>query len=181
MKALPITSAASLLALFLIIDCFATDRFVSLDGGNTAPFATWADAATNIQDAIDAASAGEIVWVTNGVYATGGKVMAGDLTNRVALDKALTVQSVNGPFVTTIEGAGATNGPLAVRCAWLTNGAILQGFTLRRSNPACWWEPGYDQWRRYLVRLDERHCGQLHRSVQFGVGLRWGHLSGRPE
>ena len=72
--------------------------------------------------------------VTNGVYASGGKVMAGDLTNRVALTKALTVQSVNGPGATVIQGAWdplTTNGPLAVRCAWLTNGATLSGFTLR--------------------------------------------------
>ncbi len=56
--------------------------------------------------------------------------MAGDLTNRVALNKAITVQSVNGPWVTTIRGAGASNGTTAVRCAWLTNGASLVGFRL---------------------------------------------------
>jgi hypothetical protein len=111
----------------------AADHFVSPAGGHVAPFTSWNNAATNIQDAIDAASAGETVWVTNGVYASGGKVMAGDLTNRVVLDKALTVQSANGPFVTTIQGAWdpvTTNGPLAVRCAWVTNGAVLKGFTL---------------------------------------------------
>ena len=69
--------------------------------------------------------------MTNGVYAVGGRVMAGDLTNRIALNKALTVQSVNGPFATVIQGAGATNGNSAVRCAWLTNGASLVGFTLQ--------------------------------------------------
>jgi hypothetical protein len=112
----------------------ATDRYVSPSGGHIVPFTDWASAATNIQAAIDAASAGDVVWVTNGVYSSGGKVMAGDLTNRVALDKALTVQSVNGAAVTIIEGArdpSTTNGPLAVRCAWLTNGAALRGVTLR--------------------------------------------------
>jgi hypothetical protein len=112
----------------------ATDRFVSSGGGNLSPFASWDTAATNIQDAIDAASAGDVIWVTNGVYSTGGKVMAGGLTNRVALDKALTVQSVNGWTVTIIQGAwdsSYTNGSHAIRCAWLTNGAILSGFTLR--------------------------------------------------
>ena len=96
-----------------------------------SPYSDWTKAATNIQDAIGAAVGGDTVLVTNGIYATGGKVMAGTLTNRVALDKALTVQSVNGPTVTTIQGVGATNGSAAVRCAWLTNGASLVGFTLQ--------------------------------------------------
>jgi len=95
-----------------------------------APFATWATAATNIQDAVDLTTSGDTVLVTNGVYAYGGLSVAGTLTNRIALTNAITVQSVNGPWVTTILGAGATNGPSAVRCAWLTNGAALIGFTL---------------------------------------------------
>jgi len=113
----------------------ATEYFVSPSGGNVAPFTSWDTAATNIQDAIDVASTGDVVWATNGVYATGGKVMAGDLTNRVVLDKPLTVQSVNGPFKTTIQGSldpvTSTNGPVGLRCAWVTNGASLIGFTLQ--------------------------------------------------
>lgn len=98
--------------------------------GPTPPYSDWSTAATNIQDAIEAAVAGDTVLVTNGIYAFGGKVKAGDLTNRVALDKPVTVRSVNGPWFTTIRGNGATNGTAAVRCAWVTNGAALQGFTL---------------------------------------------------
>jgi hypothetical protein len=105
--------------------------YVDLNSPNpTAPYADWSTAATNIQHAIDAAAAGDTVLVTNGVYASGGKVKSGDLTNRVALDKEVVVQSVNGPWFTTIRGHGATNGNAAVRCAWITNGAVLQGFTL---------------------------------------------------
>ncbi len=110
----------------------AATRYVDLTCTNaTPPFTDWTTAATNIQDAIDVSVDADLILVTNGVYAVGGRVMAGDLTNRIALNKALTVQSVNGPFATIIQGAGATNGNSAVRCAWLTNGASLVGFTLQ--------------------------------------------------
>src|SRR5215471_6342407 len=121
------------LFLFVILRLTAAGGIFYVDAHATAPaypYSSWTTAATNIQDAIDAASGGDLVLVTNGTYLAGGKAMAGTLTNRVVLDKALTVQSVNGPFVTTIYGAGATNGATAVRCAWLTNNASLIGFTL---------------------------------------------------
>ena len=112
-----------------------TVHVVDAAGSNpVTPFSSWVTAATNIQDAIDAATAGDFVVVTNGLYATGGKAMSGSLTNRVALTKPLAVASVNGPWATIIQGAwdpATTNGPLAVRCAWLTNGAVLRGFTLQ--------------------------------------------------
>jgi hypothetical protein len=122
-------------AVFLTLFVFnmsATVLYVDLNSPNpTPPYANWATAASTIQDAIDASANGDQILVTNGVYAAGGKVMTGGLTNRIALDKAITVQSVNGPFVTIIQGAGATNGPAAVRCTWLTNNAALIGFTLQ--------------------------------------------------
>lgn len=98
-----------------------------------APYSSWATAATNIQDAINVAAAGDIVLVTNGVYAAGGRVMAGNLTNRVALNQPMAVMSVNGYAATTIQGAWdpvTTNGPGAVRVAWIADGAVLNGFTL---------------------------------------------------
>lgn len=123
---------AAVFALFSGLLARGNTLYVDLNSINpTPPYSDWSTAATNIQDAIDASSDGDQIWVTNGVYQTGGKVM-GNLTNRVALTKAITVGSVNGPFVTAITGSTATNGPNAVRCAWLTNNAVLMGFTLTR-------------------------------------------------
>jgi hypothetical protein len=101
------------------------------------PYTSWATAATNIQDAVDAARVpGALVMVGNGVYASGGRTVGANLLfNRVAVDKPLRLRSVNGPRFTIIEGRqvpGDTNGPGAVRCVYLTNGASLTGFTLTK-------------------------------------------------
>lgn len=113
----------------------AAIRYVDVNNPNpTPPYTDWNSAAASIQDAIDVAGTGDLIWVTNGVYATGGRATYGDLTNRVALTKRITVRSVNGAASTVIKGAwdpATTNGPLAVRCAWITNGATLDGFTLK--------------------------------------------------
>ena len=112
-------------------DSPANEHFVDLSNSAPSwPYADWTTAATNIQDAVDAASAGDTVWVADGVYATGGRTAGGQaMTNRVAIDKPLTVQSVHGPRVTMIQGQGPL-GADAVRCAYVTNGAKLVGFTL---------------------------------------------------
>ena len=105
----------------------------------TAPYAEWARAAHAIQEAVDAAQPGDLILVTNGVYASGGRAVAGTMTNRVAVDKAVTVQSLNGPEVTHIVGwqmPGATLGEGAVRCAYLAVGAQLSGFTLAQGATA---------------------------------------------
>ena len=112
----------------------ATVRYVDLNCTNaTSPYADWSNAATDIQSAVDASSNGDLIWVNDGVYQTGGRVVIGSLTNRVAINKRVTVQSVHGPVETIIRGyqvPGTTNGDSAVRCVYMTNGAVLSGFTL---------------------------------------------------
>jgi hypothetical protein len=81
---------------------------------------------------VDAASPGDVIIVTNGVYATGTRGDGG-ITNRVVVDRPITVRSVNGPEVTVIEGyQGTTNGTAGVGCVYLTDASVLSGFTLRK-------------------------------------------------
>ena len=126
---------AAALFLVCVIKTSATVLYVDLNSTHaTPPYTNWITAATNIQDAVDAANSNDLILVTNGVYSTGGRLGRGPgLTNRVALYKAVTLQSINGPAETVIKGyqvPGTTNGEGAVRCAYLTNGATIIGFTL---------------------------------------------------
>ncbi|MBU1694915.1 MAG: hypothetical protein KJ726_06350 [Verrucomicrobia bacterium] len=110
-------------------------HYVSTNGLHQTPYTNWVMAATNIQAAVNAASDGATVLVTDGVYAAGGELTPGadSLTSRVVIAKAITVQSVNGPSNTFIVGAAdptTTNGPNAVRCVYMTNSSMLIGFTL---------------------------------------------------
>ena len=56
MRTNAVTFCVSFLTVILGQPCLAIDRYVSPTGGNLAPFTSWSDAATNIQDAIDAVS-----------------------------------------------------------------------------------------------------------------------------
>jgi hypothetical protein len=124
----------SLVIMITVLPVSAATLHVWQNSPNPSPpYTNWLMAAHSIQEAINTAVAGDTVLVTNGVYATGGRAVSGSLTNRVAIDKAITVQSVAGPAVTVIVGAaapGGGNGDGAVRCAYVGTNAVLSGFTL---------------------------------------------------
>ena len=132
---LHLTVAVAVLATTQVCTVPAATLYVALNTPSpTPPYATWATAATNIQQAVDDAEAGDEIVVTNGTYATGGRAVGTNLlVNRVAVDKPIALRSVNGPQFTIIQGAkapGGGNGDGAIRCVYLADGASLSGFTL---------------------------------------------------
>lgn len=125
----------------------ATTRYVNVNNANPqSPYDEFSKAATQIQDAVDVADAGDLILVTNGVYSTGGQSGGYYLTNRVEVTKALEVRSFNGPEVTFIKGSAA---PGSARCVCLTSGAILSGFTLTNGHTV----------HGMLTLFDERYGG----------------------
>jgi hypothetical protein len=100
--------------LLTLSNLSAGTHFVCPESTNpVSPFANWATAATNIQQAVNAAVAGDDVVVTNGTYGA------------VNVDKPLLLRSVNGAQVTIIDPVRRS------RCAYLTNGTRVAGFWLR--------------------------------------------------
>ncbi len=115
--------------LLLALHAPATVRYVDLNSPNaTPPFTDWTTAATNIQDAVNAANFGDVVKVMDGIYNSGGRLTGDGTSNRVAVTQAILIQSVNGSGLTLIDGGHA------LRCVYLTNGAALMGFTLTNGN-----------------------------------------------
>lgn len=100
--------------------------YVSPFGSNQAPYTNWSTAATTIQVAIDEATDGDTVLVGDGFYDTGGRVLHGSLANRIAVTNAVTVRGMGFAY---IYGSGPS-GDTAVRCAYLGDGARLEGLTL---------------------------------------------------
>ena len=86
--------------------------------GSPSPGAggTWDTAYHTIQEAVDAASAGDTVWVTNGTYRQGAEI---------TVTAAITVRSVNGASATTVDGEET------YRCFKLGGDAVIDGFTIR--------------------------------------------------
>lgn len=106
--------------------CSGYTNYVSKAGIHAAPpYTNWATAAATIQDAIGANIDGGVVVVAEGVYDSGTHFQH-QMANRVVLYKQVTVIASNSdPRLTVIKGAPN------VRCAYVTNGASLVGFTLR--------------------------------------------------
>jgi len=126
--------AISILIFLICSKMFAVTNYVWQGSpAPVPPFTNWNTAALTIQEAVDSSNPGDLVLVTNGIYASGATPTSGSLvSNRVLISKAINVKSVNGPDVTIIAGesCNGTNGAGAVRGVYLENGGQITGFTV---------------------------------------------------
>ena len=102
-------------------------HYVSLSGTNNPPYTNWAGAATNIQWAVNSATTGDTVLVSNGIYY---------LTNQIIISTVITTKSVNGWAVTVVDGNNYPDKPVTNRCFYITAAATLDGFTVRNGYAA---------------------------------------------
>ncbi len=113
----------------------AATRYVSMKNTTpSSPYTTWGSAATNIQQALNTSQDGDVIIVSNGVYATSTTMSPCGCPTRVTITKGVTLRSANGPETTVIQGAGP-NGSNAVRCVYMSHSnAVLTGFTVRNGH-----------------------------------------------
>ncbi|MFA7368875.1 MAG: hypothetical protein WC334_04450, partial [Kiritimatiellales bacterium] len=98
------------------LSTFSVEYFVDASMPDDTGSATnWATAKKTIQAAVDLTVDGDTVWVTNGTYL---------LSTAISVTSAITVQSVNGPRVTVVDG-GESN-----RCFNLSGGCLVSGLTV---------------------------------------------------
>lgn len=112
--------------MFVLILSFSVDAatyYVSPNGSNNPPYDTWENAATNIAAAVGMADNGDVITVSNGIYV---------LTDRIHISHQITLQSVNGPAVTVIDGNNSN------ACIYMENRysgpPLIDGFTITRGN-----------------------------------------------
>ncbi len=115
---------SALLPTLVVLACLALPNsvqaatfYVSPSGNDAHDGSSWALAKQTIQAAVNVATGQDIVLVTNGVYAP-------IIVDTFVIVPSITIRSVNGPAVTTIDGGGSA------RCVELVTEVTLDGFTL---------------------------------------------------
>ncbi len=123
--------------LLILTPLLATaDKYIARNGTNTDtwPYDGWPNAASNIQDAVNAATNGATIWVQAGIYTASANPTnypVGSNPNVVYINKPVTLRSQSGnPEDTIIDGEKAN------RClAWYSTASsqpfVLDGFTIR--------------------------------------------------
>ena len=120
----------------------AKTLYVVKDNMNAAwPYTSWSTAAANIQDAVDAAAAGDTVNVNTGEYNSGSTTTPGyTAKNRVVITKNITVHGMSktGVIITGQELFSR------IRCVYMTAGT-LENVTLKNGETLSSGDAYYDQ------------------------------------
>lgn len=93
------TSVAAVIATNLVLVSAADIHVLPVNPGASHPFNTWATAATNIQEAIDAGIEGSTVWIGDGIYHP---------ASTLTLMRGMTVRGVHGPDTAIIDPSADT-------------------------------------------------------------------------
>jgi len=154
---------ATVISTWLVTTAFADTHYVSLEGGNHPPYTTWQDAATQIQSAVDAATTGDQVLISNGTYLLTTQIV---ITNRASLiglnGYSNTLIAVDWPAYTNrciyVSGTSVIDG------LSFSNGHILSSVTddngggmWARGNPLirnCWF--GYNYCSNSVINTSQR-------------------------
>jgi len=111
----------------------AENLYVAQNGqAPESPYDTWAKAASSIQDAVDAATTNDTVWVGAGRYTAPANATNYGGTNVVFINRPLTLRSSNGvPATTIIDGEGTNRGiAMYYVSSSATNLLVIDGFTV---------------------------------------------------
>jgi len=96
--------------------------YVAASGAAVAPYASWANAATSIHDAVEIAVGGTTVLLTNETYS---------IPHQIMITKNITVRGLNGYDSTIIKAPGVSG----TRCFYMAEaGAMLDGLTITNGN-----------------------------------------------
>lgn len=116
---------AILIACLAAFYARAATWHVAENGDDSADGQTWDTPLATISNAVSLAevssiTAGDNILVSNGIY---------QLTATIVLTNGLIIESVNSAEQTILDAEER-----AIRCVWLTSGALLDGFTVTRGN-----------------------------------------------
>jgi len=119
----PICIVTLFCVMFVAGTLRAATNYVAPNGMHVPPFSSWLMAATNIQAAIDAAAAGNVVLLSNGTY-VGLAIEVSDAM--MSITSAITVAGLGGPNATVVDGGGYHR-----RCVYLRHpDAVVRDLTL---------------------------------------------------
>ncbi len=118
------------LVIGLSVGALGADYYVAQNGQTPGDFKSWASAASNIQDAADAAALNDTVWVGPGHYVAMPNATNYLGLNVVYLNKPLVLRSSDGAASTVIDGEGTHRGIATYYPVQGTNPFVIDGFTI---------------------------------------------------